>query len=287
MKNKTTFTFIIFVIGFAIIFVITEFLFKTGSNPAFIDNPSVALFLVVVFASLLAIWGINSGTSKLGLTKEEEELQLAQESDEETTTGLWKTILQKLTKTKSIKEEDTILLDHNYDGIKELDNSLPPWWLYSFYISIVFAVIYLGYYHILGGNSNAENFQEEMELARVEVENYKRANPSSFDASNVTASSNTDAGQKIFKSFCAACHAVDGGGGIGPNLTDEHWILGGGIKNIYNTIAEGGRDGKGMISWKASLSPEKMQQVASYVLSLQGTTPKKPKEKEGEIWTEE
>ena len=79
----------------------------------------------------------------------------------------------------------------------------------------------------------------------------------------------------------------DGGGGIGPNLTDNRWILGGGIKNVFHTISEGGRNGKGMIAWKQSLKPAEMAQVASYVLTLQGTTPANPKEAEGDIWVDE
>ncbi len=273
----------LFLVSFTIIFVLTEYFFKTSSTPAFIDNPSVALFLITIFATMLTIWGIGKATSSLGSSKEEaEEIEAAIEGE----TSLWKTILKKLTRTKPITEEETILLDHNYDGIKELDNSLPPWWLYSFYASIIYAVLYLGYYHILGGSTNIENFEEEMEIARMEVERYKKDNPSTFDATKITASG-ADAGKKLFKTNCAVCHAVDGGGGIGPNLTDEYWILGGGIKNVYNSIAESGRDGKGMIAWKNSLSPEKMQQVASYILTLQGTTAKKPKEKEGDLWTGE
>ena len=80
---------------------------------------------------------------------------------------------------------------------------------------------------------------------------------------------------------------ADGGGGIGPNLTDNHWILGGGIKNVFKTISQGGRNGKGMIAWKQSLKPSEMAQVASYVLTLQGKTPANPKAPEGEIWMEE
>ena len=284
MKQKSSIPFFRVLLLFLVIFVITEFMYKSGDQPAFIENPSVALFLVIVLGSLIAFEAILSGDKSLGETKEEAS-QLEEES-EPAAQGLWKTMLQKLTKTKPIPEEETILLDHNYDGIKELDNSLPPWWLYSFYASIIYAVLYLGYYHILGGNTNVENFEEEMEIARLDVEQYKRDNPSTFDATKVTAGG-AEAGKKIFKSNCAVCHAVDGGGGIGPNLTDEYWILGGGIKNVYNTIAEGGRDGKGMIAWKNSLNPEKMQQVASYILTLQGTTAKKPKEKQGDLWTGE
>jgi cytochrome c oxidase cbb3-type subunit 3 len=94
-------------------------------------------------------------------------------------------------------------------------------------------------------------------------------------------------GEAIFTQNCVVCHMADGGGGIGPNLTDEYWILGGGIKNVFNTLMEGGRDGKGMISWKQSFKPSELAQVASYVLSLQGTTPANPKAAEGEIWIDE
>ena len=125
-----------------------------------------------------------------------------------------------------------------------------------------------------------------MELARIEVEKYKRDNPVVLDQGSMSDADNLAAGKKLFVSNCAACHAYDGGGGIGPNLTDDYWILGGGAENIYQTIAEGGRDGKGMIAWKNVLNAEKMQQVTSFVLSLQGTSPEKPKEKEGERWEE-
>ncbi len=283
MKNKSSIPFIRVSVIFTIVFIITELLFKKTAEPAFIENPSVALFLVSVLASLITFEAIKTADRALGKSKAELKA-LEEKSNDEAIGTRWQQLVQKLTKTKPITQEADILLDHNYDGIKELDNSLPPWWLYSFYISIVFAVLYLGYYLILGGETQTDEYNEQMEIARLEVEKYKRENPSTFDAGNITASDDTTLGKKLFKANCAACHMADGGGGIGPNLTDEYWILGGGIKNIYNTIAEGGRDGKGMIAWKNSLSPEKIQQLASYIISLENTTPKKPKEKEGEIW---
>jgi cytochrome c oxidase cbb3-type subunit 3 len=100
----------------------------------------------------------------------------------------------------------------------------------------------------------------------------------------LTDQSSLNEGYKIFQASCAVCHTADGGGSIGPNLTDEYWILGGGIKNVYTTISNGGRPGKGMISWKASLRPTEIQQVASFVLSLRGTTPNNPKDPEGDKW---
>tara|TARA_R110002073_G_scaffold72537_1_gene177430 strand:- start:424810 stop:425667 length:858 start_codon:yes stop_codon:yes gene_type:complete len=282
MRNKSTLTLIIFVIGFTVVFAITEFLFKTGPDPAILANPSVALFLISLFITLIAIWGIGKATSRLGLSKEEEELLLENTADEKTNS--WKELLQKLTKTKPITEEATILLEHDYDGIKELDNALPPWWLYSWYASIIFAVFYFSYYHVFGGDNQQVEYEKQVEIARLQVEKYNRENPSQFDENAVTADGDTEAGKKLYKTNCAVCHAMDGGGGIGPNLTDEFWVLGGGIKNVFNTISEGGRDGKGMIAWKNSLSAEKRQQLASYILSLQGTTPKKPKDKEGDLW---
>ncbi len=284
MKNKSSIPFIRVAVIFAIVFIVTELLYKSGNEPAFIENPSVALFLVSIFATLIVIEAVISADFFLGKKQEEREALATARENEVSAQGLWKNLLQKLTKTKSITEESTILLDHNYDGIKELDNALPPWWLYSWYASIIFGIFYFLYFQVLGGDNQIVEYEKNIEIARLEVEQYKINNPSTFDASAVTAPDGLAAGKKIFKSNCAVCHMVDGGGGIGPNLTDKHWILGGGIKNIYNTIAEGGRDGKGMIAWKSSLNAEKMQQVSSYIWSLQGTTPKKPKEKEGELY---
>ena len=157
-----------------------------------------------------------------------------------------------------------------------------------FYATIVFAVVYLGYYEVFGGDNQTDEYNQQVAQAEIAIEKY-RSTAKVIDISNLEVSDDVAAlnkGKKIFKSNCAACHMVDGRGSIGPNLTDEYWILGGGIKNIYNTIAEGGRDGKGMISWKSSLSPEKIQQVANYVWSLQGTNPDKAKAPEGDKWTE-
>jgi len=103
----------------------------------------------------------------------------------------------------------------------------------------------------------------------------------------LTVPADLAAGKAIFSTTCVACHRADAGGSIGPNLTDDQWILGGGIKNVFHTIANGGRDGKGMVSWKATLKPKEIQLVASYVLSLQGSNPKDPKPSEGEVWVDE
>lgn len=192
--------------------------------------------------------------------------------------------------SKPIEEEDDIILDHNYDGIKELDNNLPPWWLYGFYLTILFAFIYMIRFHVFNDYTQDEEFETEMAHAEIEIANWKKTAKNLVDINTVevlSEPSDLSAGRTIYMSRCIACHKNDGGGGIGPNLTDSYWLLGGGIKNIFKTISEGGRDGKGMISWKSELKPIEIAQVASYVLSLQNTNPADGKAPEGTLWVEE
>jgi cytochrome c oxidase cbb3-type subunit 3 len=126
-----------------------------------------------------------------------------------------------------------------------------------------------------------------MAAAKIAVAEWKKTAPDQMTEDKVTLL--TDAadlakGKEIFTANCIPCHRADAGGQIGPNLTDEYWILGGGIKNVFHTITNGGRDGKGMIAWNQTLKPTQIQEVASYVLSLQGSNPKDPKAPDGEIW---
>jgi cytochrome c oxidase cbb3-type subunit 3 len=201
-----------------------------------------------------------------------------------------KNMYNKLLGSKPIEEEGEIILDHNYDGIKELDNNLPPWWIYSFYISIIFAAVYLLRFHVFDGQNQIDELETEIADARIAIEQYKKTAKNLVDINTVaqlTEAADLSAGKTIFETNCVACHMVDGGGGIGPNLTDEYWILGSDIKSVFKTISEGGRSGKGMISWKSQLKPLEMAQVASYVLTFQGTTPANPKAPEGDIWESE
>lgn len=205
----------------------------------------------------------------------------------------FKKFWRSLTNAHDLETEDEILLDHDYDGIKELDNVLPPWWLYGFFITIIISIVY--YFNVF---SKPEKYNQAMEYeievaeAKEEIEAYKAANPELFDDSNIVAL--TDAadlakGKELFASkTCTACHLADLGGSIGPNLTDNKWILGGDVKSIYNTITKGGRDGKGMIAWESTISREDRILLSSYIVSMQGTTPATPKAPEGDIiWPEE
>ncbi|MCB0287914.1 MAG: c-type cytochrome [Calditrichaeota bacterium] len=187
---------------------------------------------------------------------------------------------------KKIKDE---LLDHDYDGIQELDNDLPPWWLYMFYFTIVFGFAYLLYFHVLDiGDLQAAEYQKEMQAAETMLakNNAENQAQSPQEMTVLTDSENLAAGKEIFMTNCMACHGANGEGGVGPNMTDAYWIHGGGIKNVFKTIKYGVPQ-KGMISWQSQLKPSEMQAVASYILTLQGTDPPNQKEPQGEIWKEE
>lgn len=188
---------------------------------------------------------------------------------------------------KDLEEEKSILLDHDYDGIQELDNDLPPWWKYGFYLTIIWAVFYLFYYHVSSnGLSSKQEYENEMAVAEKQVAAYKAGLALNVDENSVTIMTNTSdlaTGKKVFERLnCGSCHAADGGGGIGPNLTDNYWIHGGSVKNIFKTIKYGANNG--MKAWEDDMSAVEMQQVTSYVLSLQGSAPADPKGPEGELF---
>lgn len=278
---------------FALVMGAMEYFIDSGDKPAFIEYPMVSLFLGVFLFLLIAIEIVVSAVDKVTyhLLTEEQKKQLEEAQSLPFTEGaFYQSIMKKLTRSKEIEEEHDVMLDHDYDGIKELDNVLPPWWVNLFYFTIIFAFVYLVRFHIFNDYNQASEFETEMAIAKAEVEKYKLTAPDLMDKEKVTLLTDATAlaeGKSIFEAKCVACHKSDGGGSIGPNLTDNHWILGGGIKNVFNTIMEGGREGKGMVPWKTEIKPSDIQKVASYVLSLQGTNPKDGKTPEGDVWVDE
>lgn len=277
---------------FFIIFGLTEY-FVAGNKPAIIEHPIILLFLVFALVLMIAIEGIRESIENIlyQTLPDDAKARYIIKKEETSKFIIWaKETYIKLLGSKPVEEEHEIVLDHNYDGIKELDNNLPPWWVYMFYASIVFAFVYLIKYHVLNGDNQYDELNTEYAIAAKEIAEYKKTAKNLVDYNTVEVLTDTgdlSTGKKIFNQNCVACHKVDGGGGIGPNLTDKHWILGGGIKNIFKTISEGGRDGKGMIAWKQNLKPIEIAQVASYVLQFQGTTAAEPKAPEGDVWIDE
>ncbi|WOD42422.1 cbb3-type cytochrome c oxidase N-terminal domain-containing protein [Hwangdonia lutea] len=274
---------------FFIIFGLVEYFVDSADQPAFIEQPIVLLFLLLILLVLIAMEGIIASVDNILYQSLDEEAKVrydAKRSKAPQFNWIKKTYI-KLLGQKPVEEEHEIILDHNYDGIKELDNNLPPWWLWGFYASIVFAAVYLLRYHVFNGPNQYQELEAKIAQAKIDIEEYKKTAKDLVDFNTVellTEASDLKAGQAIYELNCVACHKADGGGGIGPNLTDEHWILGGGIKNVFKTVSEGGRAGKGMIAWKQSLKPAEIAQVSSYVLQFQGTTPAEPKAAEGDIW---
>ncbi len=191
----------------------------------------------------------------------------------------------KFTDPVPIDREHEILLDHDYDGIRELDNRLPPWWVYMFYGTIVFSFFYIWFYHFSGtGKLQEEEYNHELAQAEVMM----KLAASKVDENSVTLLTSADklkSGEAIYISNCAPCHGKKGEGGVGPNLADEYWIHGGSIKDIFKTVKYG-VPVKGMIPWQAQLGPGQIQEVSSYIKMMKGTNPPNPKAPQGELYQE-
>lgn len=175
-----------------------------------------------------------------------------------------------LTGAVPIEEEDKIDLGHDYDGIRELDNPMPPWWLAGFFVSIVFAVIYMFHYHILGtGDLQEAAYEKNMAEAQQEIMEYRKKMAMNVDETNVTLmvdNNELNKGKALFINNCVVCHTETGQGDIGPNLTDDYWLYGGDIKDVFKVIKYGAPNG--MPSHEAKMNPIQLQQISSYVLSL-------------------
>jgi len=190
---------------------------------------------------------------------------------------------------KPIEQEKDIMLEHDYDNIRELDNKIPPWFNYLFYGSVVFGIFYMINYHVLSsGDVQATEYKEEVKFAEMQKLELIKSG-TLLDENTLTAltdQSSINSGKEIFVKNCTVCHTEKGGGLVGPNLTDDYWIHGGGIKNVFATI-KNGVPNKGMITWKNQLNPRQIQEVASFVLSLRGTNPPNPKAPEGVLYVEQ
>jgi cytochrome c oxidase cbb3-type subunit 3 len=241
----------------------------------------LTLFLLLIFAAiaivlLVVIFRILSFTrevndSRLGIVREP---------------FSWKKYFAKSTFSRSIAHEEEIMLDHNYDGIRELDNHLPPWWLGLFYGGIAFAIVYLLAYHVWDwAPLQNEEYLSEMIEAEEDVQAYKATLAMSIDESNVVLISDEPqlaAAKEIYTAKCVACHGMMGEGGVGPNLTDAYWLHGGSVSEIFSVLKYGVPE-KGMIAWESQIKPDEMQDLTSYILTLQGTNPPNAKEPQGDL----
>ncbi|HLP13585.1 MAG TPA: cbb3-type cytochrome c oxidase N-terminal domain-containing protein [Flavobacteriales bacterium] len=198
-------------------------------------------------------------------------------------------LIEKLNASVAIEEEADIMLDHEYDGIRELDNNLPPWWKYGFYVTIIWSGIYLVYYHVTKtGKLQAEEYNTEMKVAKAELEEYRKKAANLVDENNATTltdEASLSEGKNIYSGNCATCHGKLGEGGVGPNLTDDYWLHGGDVKDIFATIKYGYPE-KGMKSWQQDLGARQIHMVSSYIKSICGTNPPNGKAKQGDLYKE-
>lgn len=238
------------------------------------------LFFIIIAVQLVIIRGLVRTLA--GTAEQEAGVQAGKEE-------AWvDSVLQSLTKRAAPEKEKDILLHHEYDGIRELDNVLPPWWLWLFYGTIAWGVIYIANVHIFGIWDDQETeYVKEMAQAEADVKAYLAKFSDMVDENSVTALTDAAAlaqGKSIFQQFCRACHGEVGeGNAVGPNLTDAYWMHGGSINDVFRTIKYGVPE-KGMQSWKTDLKPTELQAVSSYILSLQGSNPPNAKEPQGELW---
>ena len=185
-----------------------------------------------------------------------------------------------LTDAVPIEREHEIMMDHEYDGIRELDNNLPPWWVWGFYATIVFAIIYLFNYHITGySDLQIKAYNKEIKKADQEVKAYLESQAMNVDETNATQLTDPKdlaQGKSIFATNCVTCHKASGEGDVGPNLTDKAWIYGFDIKEVFASIKKGRP--AGMPEHASKLNPIQIQQVASYVLTLPYTKGTKPEQ---------
>jgi cytochrome c oxidase cbb3-type subunit 3 len=246
----------------------------------------------VFFTSFLVLGGFFALLNLMKVILKMQQIQIYkeigkdafEESETQPVSAIINRWYKKWTNVVPQEKEHEIMFNHQYDGIRELDNSLPPWWMAMFYVTILFAGVYMVYYHVADiGISSQEEYTMEIKEANAEVKSYLSTLANKVDENTVTQlkdEASLSAAKSLFSVHCVACHGALGEGGIGPNFTDNYWIYGGDIKNIFKTIKYGAPE-KGMISWQAQLNPSDMQKLGSYIQSLKGTNPPNGKDPQG------
>lgn len=256
----------------------------SASNYGGMTATTFWLFLAVIMTEVIVIFFIMFSIRRI-----QHELLPEEAAKQMTLRRWWSNLDEKLfTKAVPVEKEADVLLDHDYDGIRELDNALPPWWKYGFYITIGVAVVYLFNFHVMGyGKNPTEEYEAEMAKARVQAELYASTQVEKVDEKNIQMpdAAGLAKGKEIFTTSCWACHGKLGEGGAGPNLTDDYWIHKGSLNDIYHSIKVGYPD-KGMQSWEKNFSPKEISYLAGYIKTLRGTNPPNGKAPQGDLFTE-
>lgn len=254
--------------------------------PVYITAGAILLLLILVVA--VAIYTVRV----LNVLTEEAARSKAEQTGVEyrPTISWWQQIWERMNASVPVEQEKDIELDHSYDGIRELDNHLPPWWKWLFYGSIAFSVVYLIVYHVTGTLPlSGDEYKRELAVAEEQVRRYLASQPQAvIDENTLEYTADPEAiekGKTVFiNNNCGGCHRNDGGGNaIGPNITDEYWLHGGSVKDIFVTIRDGVVE-KGMPAWGKTMSAQDVKNVTFFVMSLQGTNPPDAKKPQGELF---
>ncbi len=242
------------------------------------------LFLIVSLVLLKTVKVMANEIKNPALLPVEEHARMLEYSEWEASEKTSQSIWSKIMGLRPISEEKDIMIDHEFDGIVELDNPTPAWFMGLFYATIIFAVVYLLNYHVFEWSPlQDEEYAIEMKAAEVEKAAVLAKSGEAIDENSVKASTDAGiiaAGKAVYTQNCIACHGALGEGTVGPNLTDDSWIHGGTVNAIFKTIKYGVPE-KGMISWEKTLTPKQTSDVSNFILSLQGTNPPNPKAPQG------
>lgn len=183
-----------------------------------------------------------------------------------------------------LQDEKHLLLDHDYDGLQELNHPLPKWWNIIFYASIAFSVGYFAYYQLMGGPSLHEEFDKDYARVVAAQEEFKKVHSGfNLEVYNKTvADDGVKKGAVVFETYCTPCHAENGRGDVGPNLTDEYWLLAKSTPETIFPVIFNGSEANGMPVWGDQITPEEIYQVTAFVSSLKNTHAKDGKAPQGE-----
>ncbi|TDS17147.1 cbb3-type cytochrome c oxidase N-terminal domain-containing protein [Sphingobacterium paludis] len=253
-----------------------------GSGKVYNDVLIIALIVVmlVLLSSSIVVHRAINAIIKLTMPDlaAEEEAKRAKKID-------WQARWNRLLSLRPLAEEKDIEIDHEYDGIKELNNPIPAWFNALFYSTLAFGIVYLLVYHVFSwGLTQEQEYNHEVAVAEKAKQEYLAQAANLIDETSITVDetgSMAASGKAVFMSNCVACHGNAGEGGIGPNLTDDYWLHGADIKDIFKVVKYGVA-AKGMVPWEQTLTPGQIAEVSNYILSLRGSNPANAKEPQGE-----
>jgi cytochrome c oxidase cbb3-type subunit 3 len=247
----------------------------------------LALFLMLILELFVILWLC---LMIMRIIVKQEQLAANKAGEQVEKVSWFSTFLsRKVFGVAPLETDKDVLLDHDYDGIKELDNNLPPWWKYGFYLTIISSIVYMVSYHVThSAKSSEEEYNAEIAQAEASVNAYRAKMAMNVDETNaqyLADAGKIATGKAIFIKNCAVCHGPEGQGLVGPNFTDKHWLYGNKPGDLFKIVKNG--TNKGMKAWKDELSPVDIQNVISFIHTLQGTQPANPKAAEGELYEEE